>query len=395
MFARAIGLILLLVLSACSTVRPQGDGQASDSVLPGAARGTASEITLASARSAEDLLSKGLLDPAQTSSGMEKRALFRARRIDWGNHEWLSEKLPGEIRVHSLPVGAGSCHLIECPGPDSDPLVVDCGSTGGAQMSPEDIEGYLRSAIGEGSPKVVISHGDADHSNFLPRVLPPPRVRSLWLGGAHAEYPAAVLTWANAVRDLGDHQWPRVTEEFEPNWHNDGRAVEELACGEAKTFALTVNSGSSKNANSLMLSVDHGDFRIIFSGDAEGTTERAAMENFPEPGVLVSTVVVSSHHGAQSEESNHAEWIAATQPLVVVHSAGTKFGHPKCPVVKRFQDGGSLLPATPHDMSCGGLPAYASALAEYNTHESGAVVVTSDASLDSLRVECFPEPCSD
>jgi competence protein ComEC len=249
--------------------------------------------------------------------------------------------------------------------------------------------------MGNASAKVVISHGDTDHSKFLPDLLVPVRVESLWLGGDHDEYPSEVLAWSSLVRDLGDAQWPRVTEEFEPDWHNEGYAVDELACGPASTFVLTVNSGNSKNANSLVLSIDHGDFRVIFTGDAEGATERAAMRNYPEPGVLVSTVVVSSHHGAQSEDSNHVEWIEATQPLAVIHSAGTRYGHPKCPVVTRFQEAGYLRRATPHNMSCGGLPAYASTWAEYNTHESGAVVITSDASLDSFRVECFPERCSE
>lgn len=34
-----------------------------------------------------------------------------------------------EIRIHVLPVGAGACHLVECPGARSTPMLVECGST--------------------------------------------------------------------------------------------------------------------------------------------------------------------------------------------------------------------------------------------------------------------------
>jgi beta-lactamase superfamily II metal-dependent hydrolase len=273
---------------------------------------------------------------------------------------------------------------------------VDCGSghsEAGAQVSLSDIASYLHTVVGVAPVKVIISHPHFDHYRYVPELVPPTQVHSLWLGGLFAKYPKPVIDWADAVRDFGDVEMPRVAEQFEPDWHNYGYAVEDLACGDAASFVLTVNSGRNENANSLMLSIDHGDFRAIFTGDAEGATEAAAMANFPDAGVLVSTVVVSSHHGAKTHGSNGEAWIAATQPLIVLHSVGTQYGHPKCDVTERFQSVGSLLPAKPHMMSCDGQAAHVTSLAEYSTHESGAVVITSDASLERLRVECHPNEC--
>lgn len=342
---------------------------------------------------------KGLVSLPIQRTALAKQPLDRTEQFDWTATGWLEPKLDEEMRVHFLPIGAGSCQIVECPGPGAIPMIVDCGKghrETRAPMAVEDVQAYVSSVLVGREAKVVVSHADFDHYRYIPSIINAESVHSLWLGGYHADYPENFMEFANDVRDHGTVENPRVVEEFEVNWHNDGFAVDDLACGTASSFVLAVNNGDEKNDHSLILSIDHGDFRVVFPGDAVGASEQAAIENFPG-NLLVSTVVASSHHGSNTPKgnpSNSEAWVAATQPLFVIYSAGSLYGHPRCEVAERFREGGSLLPAAPHSFACtGGLSSGVSTLAEYNTQQSGVIVITSDAALDNLRLECHPGPC--
>src|SRR5262245_31204218 len=62
----------------------------------------------------------------------------------------LRAKEEDEIRAHHLNIGAGSCVVVECPGPDAPVLIADCGSTGGtdADMKKEDVVTYVGGVLG-------------------------------------------------------------------------------------------------------------------------------------------------------------------------------------------------------------------------------------------------------
>ena len=304
-----------------------------------------------------------------------------------------------EIRIHVLPVGAGACHLVECPGAGSAPMLVDCGS---AKVVPDvdwaqaTVLDYIRRVLDGRLVNVVVSHADADHYKYIPAAMPATQVRSLWLGGAHGDYPTSFLQWANAVRDQGTPTNPRVTEPFPVNWHNDGYAVSGLSCGAAHTFVLGVNNGNSKNDHSLMLSIDYGNFRAIFPGDATAVSQGAAIANFPHD-YLYSTVVIASHHGADTHGSNNDHWARATLPEYVIYPAGASYGHPRCQVVETFRAIARLSAVVDHALACGvsgtAYDAEQTELGEYNTHQSGAVILTSDASGRSVEVQCLPDGC--
>ena len=304
-----------------------------------------------------------------------------------------------EIRIHVLPVGAGACHLVECPGTNTSPMLVDCGSTKvvpGVDWAQATVLDYIRRVLNGRAVNVVVSHADADHYKYIPAAVPASQVKTLWLGGAHGDYPTSFLQWANAVRDRGTAANPRVTEPFPVNWHNDGYAVSGLSCGVAHSFVLGVNNGDSKNDHSLMLSIDYGDFRAIFPGDATATSQDAAMANFPGD-YLYSTVLIASHHGANTHGSNNDRWARATLPQYVVYPAGASYGHPRCEVVETFRVIGRLSAVADHPLSCGlsgaTYDAEHTALGEYNTHQSGAIVLTSDASGSDVDVQCLPDGC--
>jgi hypothetical protein len=82
-----------------------------------------------------------------------------------------------------------------------------------------------------------------------------------------------------------------------------------------------------------------------------------------EIGPTETTLLMASHHGAESAGSNSLDWIKYVNPKIVLFSSfHTLHGHPRCLVVDRFAeyaldvDGARLLKLpdrTDHTINCG------------------------------------------
>ena len=299
----------------------------------------------------------------------------------------LPERKTDEMRIHFLSVGAGTCTVVECPGSNANPLVYDCGSNdgrGGLALSETETKRKIASILDQhaAKPDIIASHGDRDHYSLMARVLDDIQARSVWMGGKSSSFDNfGFPTWiwrqeqggATVHKDLGRH------------FHNDEEPLgNRLQCGLADVYILTnsshdTNQGNDPdNADTLMLMIEYGDFSTIFSGDAEGETELQSIRNFGD--TLKTTVLMGSHHGASSHRSNSSIWADATKPDVVVFSAGTKYGHPKCLATSRYRS--HVKTVEPHSAICDinqrGTNDFVSTSAQYMTHTSGTIVVTTD-----------------
>lgn len=274
---------------------------------------------------------RGLLDPRFHMQALRSEVSPTDASLEQGP--------PGsdELVIHVLNIGAGSCQIIQCPH-SHRVIVMDCGSSGasGHEIASEDLINYVQAnqlfSHSDTEILVAISHPDQDHTNKIPLLLKDQAVQSIWLGGAYEEYTGPIGRFLDQADLEGvpiHHGWP-------PNFHNRGHPIDGLQCGSANTYILTVNTVGSRNAQSMVVLMDYGDYRGIFAGDAEEETEEAAYQAY---GALMedTTVLLASHHGAHTHGSNHEAWITATNPQIVVFSAGTRYGHPRREIVKRYQ----------------------------------------------------------
>ena len=170
-------------------------------------------------------------------------------------------------------------------------------------------------------PNLVISHADSDHISYLDSVLNGVQLGHVWQGDHSNEYPTAVSDLLAAQQQGGTTLHQDLAADFHNNQFELG---DQLGCGDASTFILTVNSGSSNNGRSLVLSIDYGEFAAISTGDAEGDTEIQASDNYG--GALKATVLAGSHHGADTEGSNGEgtgnDWESDVAPEVLLYSSG-------------------------------------------------------------------------
>lgn len=316
-----------------------------------------------------------------TASGGRPAVLSASRATDVGD----------AIKIHILNIGAGSCQIVECPDSD-DVLIADCGSMKPSDddMTRDAIASYLTDIGASGDVIVTISHPHEDHYNRIAALMGDRKAKSIWLGGDFNGYGGSgvnrVDTWLDDQSDMDVD----IFDGWEPGFANRGLPVNELRCGSAETYILTVNEGSNPNANSLLLLVEYGNFRVIFSGDAEGVTEDGAMNNY---GALIQdvSVLTSSHHGASTRSSNKRAWAQETAPQTVIFSSGLSHKHPKRIAGERYL--GTVFPdVNEHDMwwdpnTSGTTSTFETQQAVYVTEVSGTIVVESDGTEMGLTCE--------
>ena len=330
----------------------------------------------------------------------------------------ITTKEEDELRIHHLPVGAGTCTLVECPGKNATNMLIDCGSFGASSRTDTDldekeVEQYIINNIPNFLKKeldVIISHPDQDHYNYLSTVLKDKYAHEVWLGGIWCNYKEGgdngdkdFLAWLSK-QEKND---VKIIKYLDKHWH---RKLDTVSCGDADVSVLTVNSSDKKpiddrkNGNSLVLAVNYENFSAIFPGDAEGVTERKAISNYGSDKLDVD-LLSASHHGASTEGSNgivdggpSSKWHETTLPEIVIYSAGTRYLHPKCEVLKQYE--GSLKEANPHYIRCGDseekkYKKYETRKAEYVTEMNGAIIVTTDGK-NKANVLCMGEnQCND
>ncbi len=122
----------------------------------------------------------------------------------------LAPHQPDELRTHFLNIGAGSCAVVECPGSNARPMIVDCGSTGATavDMDGQQVRTYIRNVLQQhtAAPNVVLSHPDSDHYSHIPNALDTVTVASVWQGGdpdgyTSANFPAWLAKQQSQGRD--------------------------------------------------------------------------------------------------------------------------------------------------------------------------------------------------
>lgn len=342
------------------------------------------------------------LGPGQSAQYIESVPSWHQIRLNDGRVGFVSKqysrviignggKAQDDLKIHFISIGAGTCTLVECPGENTTPLMIDCGShwvkDSHQRLTPEEVKNYITPILHKYGNKVnlVTSHADYDHYTYIPTVLKGIDIGQYWMGGLESDYGS-----------LGFPEWLGTLKQTATTIHNgleansftplDAPINTALSCGDADTYILTNGIGDNKNSKSLVIMLDYKDFSIIFTGDAEGSTENQILNNYDE--LIKATVLVGSHHGASTHKSNHTKWINTLTPKVSIFSTGWNFKHPKCEVTERYQS--HLAPAPNHKTQCNSTETGekdTTNKAEYVTEAVGTIVLWSDGT-SPMGVTC-------
>ena len=241
------------------------------------------------------------------------------------------------LTVHFIDVGQADCALLECGG---EYMIVDGGNVDDSSL----VVSYLEKQGVQELEAVVCSHAHEDHVGGLPGVL--------------AVYPTKAVyapTKTYSSKCFDDFVYYTDQQRLEITIPSPG---DSFMLGEATVTILgPTQSYADPNDTSIILMVQFGETKFLFTGDMETGAENDMLDYWGENFDWHADVLKVGHHG--SETSTSYRFLRAVMPTYGVISVGegNSYGHPHELPMSRLEDAGVVL---------------------YRTDELGTVIAASD-----------------
>lgn len=237
------------------------------------------------------------------------------------------------LKITCLDVGQGDGIIIQekkyC-------FLIDGGSSNKKNIGQYQLLPFLKSQGISFVDLIFLSHTDEDHISGVRQLL---------------EFIRDGLT---AIR-VGGVVFPRWKEKPELYTELEKLALDANAdvryAGEGDSirsgsikwsfYAPLLTGGEGINENSMVMELEFGKFRALFTGDIGNETEKLLL-----PMLQKITFLKTAHHG--SRYSTGEDFLEVTQPKVAVISCSEKniYGHPSPDTVERLEKAGSLVEFT-------------------------------------------------
>jgi competence protein ComEC len=236
-----------------------------------------------------------------------------------------------KLEVFVLDIGQGDSTLIVSP--TGKIVLVDTGDTGNGG----NITGAIRHATG-GECRIdlfVVSHPHSDHMGSAVPVMKACKVATVLDSG----YPHTTVGYEKYLKAVEASGARYIKAEPGQDFDMGGGAkITVLAPSQPYFKQSELRSGANPpNANSVVMRLDHGEFSMLFTGDAEAETEARMMEKGAS---LKADVLKVGHHGSRYATSE--EFLKAVNPDAATISCGSvnKYGHPTPEALKRLKGEG-------------------------------------------------------
>lgn len=216
----------------------------------------------------------------------------------------------GVMRVSFADVGQGDCELIECGGVN---VLID----GGEATNAEYVLEFLKSRGVTKLDFYIISHPHSDHMGSASFIIDNiPIDKFVTTDFSELNMPTSKV-FENMLMSLENHESIEIVTV---------KAGDVITAGELTLNVLSpFEETSDYNNMSIVLRVDYGSTRFLFTGDAEKEIERQLLENGSD---VKADVLKVGHHG--SKTSTGADFLKAVSPQFAVISCGREnsYGHP-------------------------------------------------------------------
>jgi len=250
-----------------------------------------------------------------------------------------------EIRVHYIDVGQGDAVLIQSA---RNAVLID----GGDAKAQQTLLDYLRSAGVTDIDYVIATHPHADHISGLPKVIRQFGVKGVIM-------PDVVHTSGMFEKLLAaiEKKGLRITTP---------KVGDAFAAGIIK-FTVLAPTRKFKDLNnmSIVVRMVHGETAFLFTGDAEGKSEREMLKNRQ---TLRADVLKVGHHGSRTSTTN--DFLDAVKPSVAVISCagGNSYDHPHKETMEKLRKPERNI-------------------AIFQTDKDGTVIITTDGRKITLLTE--------
>ena len=233
--------------------------------------------------------------------------------------EGAAQPLPdsGTLTVRYIDVGQADCALLECGG---EFMLIDGGNVADSDL----VVACLEQAGVEALEAVVCSHAHEDHVGGLPAVL--------------AVYPTEAVyapTSTYSSKCFDDFMYYVNQQDLTVQIPAPG---DSFSLGDATVTVLgPVKAYADTNNTSLVLRVDFGDTRFLFTGDMETDAETDLLDSGAD---VRADVLKVGHHGSSTSTGYRFLYEVDPQYAVISVGTGNSYGHPHEETVSRLADAG-------------------------------------------------------
>lgn len=262
--------------------------------------------------------------------------------------------VPNSLEITMLDIGQGDSVLLRTP--DRKMILVDGGSSTRSSVGKYVITPAVKYYGAKQIDYVFVSHMDSDHVNGIEELI------SLSTqGGLQIKY---LILPQIALEDEG-------FAELICQAQDAGIKVQIMKQGDALQLGdMTMEClypggesgfGSDENNNSMVLSLQYGEFDMLFTGDLETEGEKLLME---QQVLERYDVLKVGHHGSSGASSQ--AFLEQVKPELALISCGrrNRYGHPHAETLERLQEQDAWI---------------------YCTKETGAITVTTDGKKMRVR----------
>ena len=277
---------------------------------------------------------------------------------------------PDRLEITCLDVGQGDSALLRLP--DGVSCLVDGGSSSESKIWKYRIGQAVKYYGVRTLDYVFLSHADEDHINGVEEYL---QEYELGFAGENVHGvtlknlvlpPTAEPEDFEKLCGLAREKGVRILQMEAGDWIGDRPAQETPGVGngsaqvglgaggctvqENTRWSITCLAPDAdaltgdRNENSMVLLLQYGEFRMLFTGDLEGTAEQRLAASEED---LSADVLKVGHHGSRNASSE--EFLAQVSPQIAVISCGenNSYGHPAPETVERLQSAGCRILQTP------------------------------------------------
>lgn len=219
-----------------------------------------------------------------------------------------------QMKITVLDVGQGDSVLIQT---DTENILVDTGDFTARNALLQHLGNLNINYLN----KLILTHPHADHIANAAYLISEFGVAAVFDNGRTS----ANKFYRNYLTACKDSNVPRYTlRDGDCFFLDDGAFIEVLSSN---------HSAKNQNNDSVVFKLVYGNFKMLFTGDAEADIETELIASADD---ISADILKAAHHGSKS--SNTLDFIKNVSPNYIIISAGrnNKFNHPNKAALDNF-----------------------------------------------------------